>query len=606
MAGLPARKDVPVAETWDLSGIFADEASYEEGLKQAQAQAQALQETYAGKIRGSTDAAYLVQLAEERATFIILLSKLATYASLPTEVDITDPDNLKRAGSFNILMNELMSDLSFIVAELQEVSDETLAEAQNLKPETATFFADLLRDRPYQLAPEVEQALIKLAPALNLPYEVYGQAKLSDLRFKDFEANGETHPNSFVLFENSYNEHPDTEIRREGFRSFSEDLRAMRATVATTYASQVRQEKALADLRGYDSVFDYLLHDQKVDRELYDRQIDGIMTLLSGPMRRYAELLKQVHGLDELRYADLKMPLDPTTDPEVSIADAWEYSREGLKLLGEEYMAIVQQAEDERWVDFARNKGKSTGGFCSTPYDSVSSILLNWNGKLSEVFTMVHELGHAGHFQLSWRNQSYYDYSVSRYMVEAPSTCNELIFGRYMSEQFSAEPRKRRWVIASQIGNTYYHNFVTHLLEADFQRKVYQAVDAGQPLQADDFDRLYKETLEAFWGDTVVLDEGAELTWMRQPHYYMGLYPYTYSAGLTVATAWNKRVSDGDHGAVADWIDALKAGGSVSNVEFARIAGVDITTDQALQDAISYVSDLIEELWTLSAELGEV
>lgn len=606
MAGLPARTDVPIEETWDLSRLFAGEAEYKESLQQAEASARHLKETYETRIAGSSDTKHLIQLAKDYAEFYELMIKLATYAGLPMQADITDPDNLKTAGAFDIMMNRIMTDLSFIVAELQEVSDETLAAAAEENPDTASYFREVLRDRPYQLGQEAEKVLIKLGDALSLPYEVYGQAKLSDLRFKAFEANGETYPNSFVLFENSYNEHPDTEVRRAGFKSFSEDLGAIRATAAAAYASQVRKEKALADLRGYDNVFDYLLHDQKVSRELYDRQIDGIMTMLSRPMRRYAELLKKVHKLDAIHYADLKMPLDATTNPEVSIDEAWEYASESLQLLGADYSAIVARAKEERWVDFAQNKGKSTGGFCSSPYNANSFILLNWNGNLSEVFTLVHELGHAGHFQLAAKHQSLFDYQVSRYVVEAPSTGNELIFGRYLRGKFSDDPQKRRWVIASQIGNTYYHNFVTHLLEADFQRKVYQAVEEERPLQADDFDAMYKETLENFWGDSVVLDKGAEMTWMRQPHYYMGLYSYTYSAGLTIATAWNKRVDDEGPHVTEDWLRALKAGGSVEVDEFARLAGVDITTDSALKEAIKYVSDMIEELWSLSEELGDI
>lgn len=606
MSGLPARNEVPIEETWDLSQLFADEAAYEQGLEAVKRQAQALVDNYENKIAGTEDTDLLVSLAKDYAEFYSQMITLSTYASLPTEADITDPENLKRTGAFGILMNNLLSDLSFIIAEMQEVAEETLRKAAEEESSTEGYFREQLRNRPYDLEPSVEKALIKLDPALSLPYEVYGQAKLSDLRFKDFEANGKTYPNSFVLFENNYNETADLEVRRNGFKSFSEDLRAMRATVATAYSAQVRKEKAMSELRGYDSVFDYLLHDQKVDRKLYDRQIDGIMDLLSGPMRRYAELLKKVHKLDELHYADLKMPLDPSTDPHVSIEEAWDYSRESLQFLGNDYIDIVDRSKEERWIDFAQNKGKSTGGFCSSPYDGNSFILLNWNGKLSEVFTMVHELGHAGHFQLNAEHQSIYDYDVSRYVVEAPSTGNELILGRYLRDKFSGDPQKRRWVIASQIGNTYYHNFVTHLLEADFQRKVYQAVEAGQSLQADDFDAFYKETLENFWGDTVVLDEGAELTWMRQPHYYMGLYSYTYSAGLTIATAWNKRVDDEGPHVADDWLDALKAGGSVEPAEFARLAGVDIQSDSALKAAIEYVSEMVEELWTLSEELGEI
>lgn len=186
------------------------------------------------------------------------------------------------------------------------------------------------------------------------------------------------------------------------------------------------------------------------------------------------------------------------------------------------------------------------------------------------------------------------------YFVEAPSTCNELLLGNYLIEQ-NKDERFQSFVRSSLVTNTYYHNFVTHLLEAAFQREVYLLVDQGHNLQAHDFNRIFKEQLELFWGDAVVLDEGAELTWMRQPHYYMGLYSYTYSAGLTISTvAANRIVSEGQV-AVDDWLNAINAGGSVDAEGFANLAGVDITTDEALKSTIAYIGELIDGIQIFKA-----
>lgn len=221
---------------------------------------------------------------------------------------------------------------------------------------------------------------------------------------------------------------------------------------------------------------------------------------------------------------------------------------------------------------------------------------------MSEVFTLAHELGHAGHFSFCNEAQNIFDTDVSTYFVEAPSTMNELLMANYLIKT-NEDKRFRRWVLSSMISNTYYHNFVTHLLEAAYQREVYKIIDAGGSVQAETLSRIKREVLEKFWGEDVKINEGAELTWMRQPHYYMGLYSYTYSAGLTIGTEVSKRILKEGQPAIEDWREVLKAGGTKSPVELAKMAGVDITTDKPLLDTIEYIGSIIDEIVKLTEEI---
>ena len=222
---------------------------------------------------------------------------------------------------------------------------------------------------------------------------------------------------------------------------------------------------------------------------------------------------------------------------------------------------------------------------------------------MSDVFTLVHELGHAGHFQLCNGAQSVFDTNISNYFVEAPSTMNELLLAHYLLKT-APDLRFRRWVLSCMISNTYYHNFVTHLLEADFQRKVYRIVDEGGSVNAETLNALMKETLQNFWGDAVEISDDAAHTWMRQPHYYMGLYSYTYSAGLTIGTQVCKRIENEGETAVEDWKKVLAAGSTVDSIELAKMAGIDITTDAPLLDTISYIGEIIDEIERLTDELA--
>ena len=458
------------------------------------------------------------------------------------------------------------------------------------------------------LSKDVEEALTSLSSTLSFPYRLYNDTKSLDIQFPDFNVDGKDYKLSYNSFEGAYEYDQDTKVRRKAFEIFSKTIGNYQHTTASTYNAQVQKEKTLSKMRGYESVIDYLLDRQKVSRDLYNRQMDVIMEELAPYMRKYAGILKRIHNLDEIRYSDLKIEVDPDYSAEISFEQAKNYVLEGLQVMGEDYLAIIEEAFDNRWIDYANNDGKSTGAFASSPYGTPSFILMTFNGIMSDVMTLAHELGHAGHFQLTHENQSILNSDPSMYFVEAPSTTNELIVENHLLNLADKKNdlRMKRWVLSQMVAKTYYHNFVTHLLEAYYQREVYKLVDQGTDLNAKILNKIFKESLEKFWGDAVVLDEGAELTWMRQPHYYMGLYPYTYSAGLTIGTQVSKKIRNEGKSAADQWKEVLKMGGTQSPEQLAKAAGVDVSTDQPLKDTVAYIGSLIDQIEEISEELGEI
>jgi len=597
---LKARNEIPVELTWDLARIYETEEEMYRDAERMKELAQHISEAWRGKL--NTPENIVACMAEYRRLEEIIIP-VHTYCDLAVSVDYYDSHNQERLGRISRMVSEIKSDLSFVRSEITEQEETVIAAAGELDAAGKHYLEDILRDKVHRLHPEAERAMSALSQTIhNTPYEVYNNAKLADMKFPAFSAKGADHPLGYTLFEDDYEYEPDTEIRRAAFAAFSKKIREYENVTATAYNAQVQTEKTLSKLRGFDSVFDYLLFDQKVSRDLYDRQINLITKKLAPHMRKYAKLLQKIHGLEKMTFADLKLPVDPDYAPEVTIEGSKEYIEKGLAALGEDYVKMVRAAYEERWVDFAQNKGKSTGGFCASPYGKNSYILLTWNNKMSDVFTLAHELGHAGHFKSCNAAQSVFDTDVSTYFVEAPSTMNELLMGHYLLKT-SEDKRFRRWVLANMIGNTYYHNFVTHLMEAAYQRKVYERVDSGSSVQAETLSGLMKETLQDFWGDAVEINEGAELTWMRQPHYYMGLYSYTYSAGLTIATQMCKRIEKEGECAIEDWKKVLAAGGTKTPVELAAMAGIDITTDEPLLDTIETIGAMIDEICELSEEL---
>lgn len=599
MEALPLRKDVPVEQTWNLNDLLAQDTDFDSTLAQLVEDAANIERTYKDSI---TDAQKVIEALTVYEALQERIVPLGAYATLYLEVDRTDDAAQMRAAKFGTAVAKINSSLSFVRSELLNLPTATLEEAATLSSLYQHFLEELLKQKPHQLHPEVEKAFASLNATFDAPYETYNTTKLVDMNFGEFEVHGTSYPLSYVLFENDWEQEADTEIRRAAFEAFSSKLRDYQHTTAKVYNTHVQQEKTMANLRGFDSVIDYLLFDQDVDRSLYHRQIDLITKELAPHMRRYAKLIQKAHGLEKMTFADLKIALDPSYDPQVTMEEAQDYITESLAVMGKDYNQLITQAFNERWIDYAPNKGKSTGAFCSSPYGSHPFILMSWNKRMNEVFTLTHELGHAGHFANAHAHQSYFNSRPSLYFIEAPSTMNEMLLANYLLTH-NEDVRFKRWVISNIVSKTYYHNFVTHLLEAAYQRKVYERIDQGESVNATILNQLKRTVLEDFWGDAVDITAGAELTWMRQPHYYMGLYPYTYSAGLTISTQVAQRISKEGHTAVEEWLAVLQAGGTKSPVELAKMAGVDVTTDQPLRNTIAYIGDLISQLEQLTSQI---
>lgn len=600
--GLPARSEVTVEETWNLEDLFSSEKEYQDAISDLVQLVDSFHSNFKGKITDSNSA---IEALTGYASVYEKFTPIGAYASLAFSTDQTDNEAQMRSGKFSSIAASISSKLSFVDSELLELSMDELNEAMNKSEEYAHYLKELIRQKPHQLHPEVEKTLAAYSSSFSAPYGLYNTTKMVDLSFEDFEVNGKKYPLSYVSFEGDWEAETDTEIRRAAFDSFSKQIKNYQHTTAKTYDMKLQIEKTTSDLRGYDNIFDYLLFDQEVDQSLYNRQIDLITSELAPHMRKYAKLLQDVHGLDKMTFADLKIPLDPSYEPKITIEESKKYMNDALAIMGDDYLDMVNRSFDERWIDFAQNTGKSTGAFCSSPYGSHPYILISWSSRMNEVFVLAHELGHAGHFYNAHKKQNVFNSRPSLYFIEAPSTMNEMLMANHLLEN-SDDPKFKRWVISSIVARTYYHNFVTHLLEAAYQRKVYERVNAGENVNAGILNEIKRGVLEEFWGDAVEITPGAELTWMRQPHYYMGLYPYTYSAGLTISTQVSKRILSEGESAVADWLEVLQAGGTKTPVELAQMAGVDVTTEQPLRDTIAYIGELVDELIKLTEEIEGV
>ena len=590
-----SRADVPVAMTWNLDDLFASPADWEAELEALDAARSDLN-PYQGRL--GDGAATLLACLNTVEVLQQRFVRVSTFAYLRNAQDGTNPQHQAAMARIAALSAGLSASFAFVESEILQLTDgvveQYLASESDLAAHRVNLL-DLLETKPHRLSAEAESLLASLGEVLGAPAMVYNRSKSSDIQFAPFkDATGTAYPNSFNVFESSHETHQDTSVRRGAWKSFSEGLKAYNHTYAATFATEIKKNVILARRRNYRSTEEFLLQPHKIAPELYANILQIIQAELAPHMRRYARLRRRVLGLDKLLYCDIKAPLDPEFNPRISYEDACELILDALAVMGPEYCQFVRTALTQRWVDRADNIGKSSGAFCASPYGVHPFILITWADTMRNVFTLAHELGHGGHFGLAMQHQRFVNTRPAMPFVEAPSIMNEMLLAQHILAK-STDPRMRRSVIMQVLG-TYHHNFVTHLLEAHLQRQVYSMAEAGQSITASVLNQCKGDILTAFWGDAVEIDEGARMTWMRQPHYYMGLYPYTYSVGLVASTAMTDLIRDEGQPAVQRWLQALKAGGTLKPLELMQLAGIDMSSTAPIHAAVAYVGSLIDEL----------
>ena len=593
------RSEFPENELWDLTALYQDQEDFLRAIEKAREDIQKFVRDYQGKLSTFED---FERAFTELEQIYIQISHIGNYGFMPQTTDFGDESFAQIAQAAMEFETEANVALSFFDDALVG-ADEAVLEKLGQEPHLTSAIRQAKIKKAHYLGADVEKALTNLGEVCYSPQDIYTKMRAGDFAMADFEVDGKVYKNSFVTYENFYQNHENAEIREKAFRSFSEGLRQHQNTAAAAYLAQVKSEKLLADMKGYDSVFDYLLAEQEVDRSMFDRQIDLIMSEFAPVAQKYLKHVAKVNGLEKMTFADWKLDLDSELNPEVSIDDAYDLVMKSDEPLGQEYCQEVARYKEERWVDFAANAGKDSGGYAADPYRVHPYVLMSWTGRMSDVYTLIHEIGHSGQFIFSDNHQSYFNAHMSTYYVEAPSTFNELLLSDYLERQFD-NPRQKRFALAHRLTDTYFHNFITHLLEAAFQRKVYTLIEEGGTFGASKLNAIMKEVLTDFWGDAVEIDDDAALTWMCQAHYYMGLYSYTYSAGLVISTAGYLHLKNSENGA-RDWLELLKSGGSKTPLESAMIIGADISTDKPLRDTIQFLSDTVEQIIAYSKELEE-
>ncbi|MDQ2682229.1 MAG: oligoendopeptidase F, partial [Chloroflexota bacterium] len=454
---------------------------------------------------------------------------------------------------------------------------------------------DVVRNRPYTKSAEIEALLVSVADIARTAREAFGALDNADLSYgtvHDEDGNPiELTKGRFHLLEESKNR----DVRREAYTTLMGAYRDHRYTLAALHAATVRKDVFYAKARGFRSARHMALNANNIDEQVYDNLIEVTRRHIDA-VGRYLELRRQLLGIDQLELWDTWVPLSELPVRHYSWAEAVDIVCEGLAPLGTEYVDQVRLGlTTSRWTDVHETRGKRSGAYSWGAYGSHPVILMNWNGTLSDVFTLAHEAGHAMHSFLADRKQPYQNAGYSIFLAEIASTLNECLLTWHLLDQIPESERMERFSILNRLADQIMGTHVRQTMFAEFERDTHQVVEDGQPLVLENLCDLYAR-LYRDYSPGMNVDELASLGWSRVPHFYNGFYVYQYATGISAGIALAKAVRDEGHPAVERVITLFEQGGSDYPLPLLKAAGVDLLRPDAIDACMQVFTDTIAEM----------
>ena len=592
---LKQRHEVAEADTWDLRPLFVTSADWEKNLERLRSY-EGVMMKWKGHLAKGED---LLGALEKEKEIDLLVERLGQYASLKVAEDGADGSARDRALRLEFLLTRLSEEMAWFLPELMRIEDDAWGKllGQPCLAEWKGSLERIRRQRPHIL-PEGEERLLALAgPALGGADETFSQLTNVDFRFgmvrdEDGREVELTHGTFASLLQRR-----STEVRREAWQKYYTEFESHAFSLASTLATSVKTDVFRARARKHSSAREHALFPDRVPGSVVDNLIAVVRKNL-GPLQRYHRLRKKVLGLEQLRAADLQVPIVPVAEKKTSFAEAAAMVTQATAPLGQEYSATLAQGLGEsRWVDRYENRGKRSGAFSSGSYGNPPYILMNYREDvLADVYTLAHEAGHSMHSWMSQRAQLFQDAHYPIFLAEVASTFNEeLLTHAYLEGPAKKDKTLRAYILNRQIDDirgTLYRQ----VMFAEFEQKIHEAEEKGVALTLDFFRIAYRELLESYLGEVLEIEPLLELECLRIPHFYSAFYVYKYAIGLSAAMTLSQRVLRGEPGAVGKVHEFLRSGGSRPPLETLRRAGVEMESPEPIESALSLFAARVEEL----------
>jgi oligoendopeptidase F len=589
-----ARHEVPVEQTWDLQSLYANIPAWELDLARVDAMLPAV-EAYRGRL--SEGPAVLLACLKEIDALSELASRVFWWSYNSCTVDQGNPDAQGVRDRGMAMVSRVQTATAFVKPEILALPEGTVAdylEAEAGLKLYRYFLNDTLRDKAHMLSAEAEGVIASFGELAESPYTIWQATTAADIEWESVkDEHGNSVPMSvaalFRLLQS-----PDRAVRQAAYESNNRAFLKHKRTIAASMAAATKRDVIHARLRKYPSALAAALDSVRLPDELFHNLLQ-VSEAGAGHLRRYNEFRRRELGVEQLMPWDLNAPLDADVDAEITFRDACGMIIEALAPLGQEYRAILEQAVRERWVDWADNDGKEAGAYSWGCFGYHPVIMMTWQNKIADAFTLAHELGHSVHSVLSAKNQPYIYSDYSNFLAEMASTTNELLLARHLLKT-TTDRKLRRYVLTRALA-AFTSNFWGGSQMAALQLWMHEAVEKGEPLTFESITAAQTEVLKRWHGDSVVIEpEVMGVQWLRVLHHFRNFYSYQYATGISAAAAFADAILTEGEPAVKRYLGFLSSGSSDDSINILKAAGLDMTTPAPIEKAVAYFGQLVTDL----------
>ena len=588
-----SREEIDSKYKWDLSSMFPSDEAFEAGLEELKAYCPKLL-AFKGKI--STSAQALLEFLQLEDKMTLLLYKIINYAERKSDEDTRVAKYQAYVANATSAYTQVGEATSWFAAELLAIPAEFIEKFYAEAPALEFYRRKLnkiLNQREHTLSAEEEALLARAEELAVQPTNIFSMFDDADLTFDDaVDSEGKTHKltsGSFVpLLMDA-----DRVLRESAFKQLYSRFGEFRNTSAAILTSQVKNLQFFSSSRKYASSLEAALAENEIPVEVYNNLIDAVHQNFPA-FYKYVDLRKRVMDLDELHFWDVYTPLVDDVDMKFTYEEACDLIVKALAPMGEEYVALVKKGLESRWVDVYETPGKRSGAYSAGGKGMNPVMLLNFQGGLDDVYTLIHEMGHSLHTYFSSHNQeiTYSDYSI--FVAEVASTCNEALLSHYLLEH-ETDPARHAYIL-NHFLEGFRGTIYRQCMFAEFERDISQMNADGVALNAEVLSERYGKLCAEYFGPGIELDEEIKLEWSRIPHFYYNFYVYQYCIGFSAAIALSQRILSEGEPAVKDYIGYLSGGCSKTPIELLRGAGVDMATPDPVNAALKYFGELVDQL----------
>ena len=588
------RDEVSNDYKWDLTKIYKTDEEWNKDYQKL--------ESEITKIKDYTN---FIESSENLYKFLIfnekierLLNKLYYYAHLNFDVDTLN-DKYQEMNQKMVDMLDYFNELtSFVIPTFLKIDYSKIQQYINELPSLKEYeftLEQIYREKEHTLDEEKEHMLALLGKNLSNPGSTFEALTDSDLTFGNITVDGK----EIELTESNYGKYIssfDRDIRKKVFERLFTTYSNFKTTITSIYNGDIDANISVAKIRNFNSALEASLYNDNIEKTVYENLIKTVHNNLN-VLYDYYDLKKKVLNLDELHIYDIYTPMIKVDKQDYSFEEAKNLVLDTISIFGEEYKENALKAFNEKWIDVYNNKGKRSGAYSSGFYDTAPYMLLNFENRINDVFTLAHELGHSMHTYFSCKNNSYTNSGYRIFVAEVASTVNELLLAKNLLKKSNSKEEKLN--ILNRLLELFKSTIYRQTMFAEFEKKVYELRESGNVLTSETICKEYYELNKLYFGNNVVVDDLIKYEWERIPHFYYNFYVYKYATGLSAACYIVKNILDNKENAKENYLKFLKSGGSMYPLDELKLAGVDMNKPEVVESAISMFKETIEEFKTL-------